>query len=86
MRLPASDGCADQRAAPPVYPPRFPRVSRGSAGVLALITQLYYENRQLSFAPVAQWIEQRFPKPLVGRSSRLGGAHLSLMHQTKRRP
>jgi hypothetical protein len=26
------------------------------------------------FAPVAQWIEQRFPKPLVGRSSRLGGA------------
>ncbi len=26
------------------------------------------------FAPVAQWIEQRFPKPLVGRSIRLGGA------------
>ena len=26
------------------------------------------------FAPVAQWIEQRFPKPLAGRSIRLGGA------------
>jgi hypothetical protein len=25
-------------------------------------------------APVAQWIEQRFPKPLAGRSIRLGGA------------
>ncbi len=25
-------------------------------------------------APVAQWIEQRFPKPRVSRSSRLGGA------------
>src|SRR5262249_4153677 len=29
------------------------------------------------FAPVAPWIEQRFPKPLVGRSSRLGGARHS---------
>ncbi len=28
------------------------------------------------FAPVAQWIEQRFPKPLVGRSIRLGGARV----------
>jgi hypothetical protein len=25
-------------------------------------------------APVAQWIEQRFPKPLVVRSTRAGGA------------
>ena len=25
-------------------------------------------------APVAQWIEHRFPKPQVGRSSRLGRA------------
>ena len=26
-------------------------------------------------APVAQWIEQWFPKPRVGRSSRLGGTN-----------
>ena len=32
-------------------------------------------RRRLRLAPVAQWIEQRFPKPLVGRSSRLGGAN-----------
>ena len=26
-------------------------------------------------APVAQWIEQRFPKPRAGRSIRLGGTN-----------
>src|SRR5205814_10539322 len=29
-----------------------------------------------ALAPVAQWIEQRFPKPKVVRSSRAGGAIL----------
>ncbi len=29
---------------------------------------------KIFLGPVAQWIEQRFPKPRVGRSTRLGAA------------
>ncbi len=33
-----------------------------------------YYRRRLRLAPVAQWIEQRFPKPLVASSILAGGA------------
>src|SRR5207237_361249 len=33
-----------------------------------------YTQANQELAPVAQWIEQRFPKPKVVRSSRAGGA------------
>ena len=54
-------------------PAEFP-AGRGKTAGRRLPKKADSSNKNKDFAPVAQWIEQRFPKPLAGRSSRLGGA------------
>jgi hypothetical protein len=48
---------------------------RGMGAVQRVLCGRCREQNRRS-APVAQWIEQRFPKPQVARSSRAGSANV----------
>src|SRR5262249_11746504 len=62
-------GAAEGRNPAPERPANFVRGTRSPAAEEA---ERRVATKQI--APVAQWIEQRFPKPLAGRPRRLGGA------------